>query len=57
MLELIGRIQQYAPPGSILIVEADEQFDFDMLLKDQTSSAAWDRRVYSPALVGIWRNG
>ncbi|HEX2474936.1 MAG TPA: RsmD family RNA methyltransferase [Lacipirellulaceae bacterium] len=57
MIELIGRIQQYAPPGSILIVEADEHFDFDSLLKDQMSMASWDRRVYSPALVGIWRNG
>ncbi len=56
MLELLGRIQQHAPPGSILIVEADEQFDFDSLLKDQTSNASWDRRVYSPAVVGIWRN-
>jgi 16S rRNA (guanine966-N2)-methyltransferase len=56
MFELIERVQQYAPPGSILIVEADEQFDFDSLLKDQTSSESWDRRVYSPAVVGIWRN-
>ena len=56
MLELLGRIQQYAPPGSILIVEADEQFDFDSLSQDPTSSASWDRRVYSPAVVGIWRN-
>jgi 16S rRNA (guanine966-N2)-methyltransferase len=57
MLDLIGRIQESAPPGSILIVEADEQFDFDMLIRDQTSRASWDRRVYSPAIVGIWRNG
>jgi 16S rRNA (guanine966-N2)-methyltransferase len=57
MLELIGRIQEYAPPGSILIVETDEEFEFDSLLQDQTSSAVWDRRVYPPAIVGIWRNG
>jgi 16S rRNA (guanine966-N2)-methyltransferase len=57
MLELIGRVQEYAPPGSILVLEADEQSDFDSLLQDQPSSADWDRRVYSPAVVGIWRNG
>ena len=57
MLDLIARIQEYAPSGSILIVEADEQFDFALLVKDQASSASWDRRVYSPAVVGIWRNG
>jgi 16S rRNA (guanine966-N2)-methyltransferase len=57
MIELIGRVQEYAPPASILIVEADERFDFDSLHKDQTASGSWDRREYSPAIVSIWRNG
>jgi 16S rRNA (guanine966-N2)-methyltransferase len=56
MIELVGRIQEYAPPGSILIVEADEQFDINALLQTPTPGASWDRRVYSPAVVGIWRN-
>lgn len=57
MIELIGRIQEFAPPDSILVLEADEQSDFDSLLQDQTSNGDWDRRVYAPAVVGIWRNG
>jgi hypothetical protein len=57
MIELIARVQEYAPPGSIVIVEADEQFDFDSLFQNQMSNTSWDRRVYLPAVVGIWRNG
>ena len=54
MLDLIGRIQSHAPTGSILIVEADEPFDFE-LLKGDPSDEQWDVRSYAPAIVGLWR--
>jgi 16S rRNA (guanine966-N2)-methyltransferase len=53
MLDLIAQIQRHAPPGSTLVVEADERFDFSPLIGD--NSAAWDRRTYPPAVIGIWR--
>jgi 16S rRNA (guanine966-N2)-methyltransferase len=53
MLDLIRRIQQHAPPGSILVLEADERLDFNRLMSDNLS--AWTLRVYSPAVIGIWR--
>ncbi|HEX5470794.1 MAG TPA: RsmD family RNA methyltransferase [Lacipirellulaceae bacterium] len=58
MLELIERIQEHAPGGSILIVEADESFDLELvrgntLIKDRGGN--WDVRVYAPAVVGVWR--
>lgn len=55
VLELIGRIQRHAPPGSILIVEADETFDFNQLASAGTMTGHCDVRSYSPAVVGIWR--
>jgi 16S rRNA (guanine966-N2)-methyltransferase len=56
MLELIGRIQTSTPPGSILIVEADEQFDFSDL-RDNPAAGRWQIRTYPPAVIGIWRGG
>jgi 16S rRNA (guanine966-N2)-methyltransferase len=55
MLDLIGRIQQYAPPGSILIVEANEALDFTRLRGALPASEGWDVRAYAPAIVGVWR--
>jgi 16S rRNA (guanine966-N2)-methyltransferase len=49
MLALIGDMMQYAPLGSIIVVEADERFDF------ATLSGDWDVRTYLPAVVGVWR--
>jgi 16S rRNA (guanine966-N2)-methyltransferase len=49
MLDLIGRLREHAPPGSILVVESDERFDFGQL------GEGWDVRPYPPAVVGIWR--
>jgi 16S rRNA (guanine966-N2)-methyltransferase len=49
MLELIASVQHYAPAGSVLVVEADERFGFDLL------AGNWDVRTYLPAVVGIWR--
>lgn len=57
MLDLIHRIQAHAPAETILIVEADEQLDFEMLRGGATSDEhdAWDVRGYAPAVVGVWR--
>jgi 16S rRNA (guanine966-N2)-methyltransferase len=57
MLDLIGRIQALAAPHSILIVEADEQFQFDLLRDagERSETSPWDVRSYAPALVGVWR--
>jgi 16S rRNA (guanine966-N2)-methyltransferase len=54
MLDLIHRIQQHAPAESIVIVEADEQFDFSTLARDSPGER-WNIRAYPPAVVGIWR--
>ena len=46
------------PPGSILIIEADEPFDFGVLQSSDSVQDvdAWDFLTYAPASVGIWRN-
>jgi 16S rRNA (guanine966-N2)-methyltransferase len=58
MLDLIGRIRDHAPAGSILLVEADEQFDFELLRGEAASDEyrAWDIRSYAPAVVGVRRD-
>jgi 16S rRNA (guanine966-N2)-methyltransferase len=56
MAELIGRIQSQAPAGTILVVEAEEPFDFNLLGDANTSiDVEWDVRAYPPAIVGLWR--
>jgi 16S rRNA (guanine966-N2)-methyltransferase len=58
MLGLIEEVMQHAPEESILVVEADERFDFSMLppaVDDDALSNDWDVRVYPPAVVGVWR--
>jgi 16S rRNA (guanine966-N2)-methyltransferase len=52
MLELIASVRQHAPAGSVLVVEADERFDFTLL---SGNGATWDIRTYPPAVVGLWR--
>jgi 16S rRNA (guanine966-N2)-methyltransferase len=49
MLELISRMWEAAPASSVLVVEADEQFDFATLPQRD----AWDVRAYPPAVVGV----
>jgi 16S rRNA (guanine966-N2)-methyltransferase len=58
MIDLIARIQRHAPRGSILVVEADANFDFQLLreLDGATADASWVMRNYAPAAVGVWRN-
>jgi 16S rRNA (guanine966-N2)-methyltransferase len=57
MLDLIQRIQQHAPGGSVLIVEADDHFDLELLRSSDPSidNESWDIRSYAPAVVGLWR--
>ena len=58
MLDLIRRIQEHAPADSILIVEAEEPFDFDVVRNAQSiagNAGDWDVRAYRPAVVGIWQ--
>jgi 16S rRNA (guanine966-N2)-methyltransferase len=53
MLELIRRIQEQAPANTILIVEADEAFEFSLLRGHAPEN--WDVRVYPPAVIGVCR--
>jgi 16S rRNA (guanine966-N2)-methyltransferase len=59
MFDLVQRIQQHAPVGSILIVEAEEPFDFRSLYDDDRGGELqqWDVRSYPPAVIGLWRKG
>jgi 16S rRNA (guanine966-N2)-methyltransferase len=60
MLDLIQRVQNHAPVGSILIAETDEAFDFQLLRSGQmgvAESGLWALRTYAPAVIGIWRGG
>jgi 16S rRNA (guanine(966)-N(2))-methyltransferase RsmD len=51
--DLIGRLLTAAPAKTIFVVEAIAAWDWNLLpLADQ-----WDVREYSPAIVGLLRNG
>ncbi len=50
MTSLIAELAAAAPKESILVVEADERFDFTRVF----DHAAWDIRSYPPAVVGIY---
>ncbi|MEX0642825.1 MAG: RsmD family RNA methyltransferase [Pirellulales bacterium] len=58
MLDLICRIQKYAPAGSAMVVEAEEGFDFEVMHREDAGgeSREWNIRSYPPAVVGIWRD-
>ena len=49
MLALIGALFEKAPPKSVFVVEADDQFDMGLL----PLAAEWDVRPYWPAVVAI----
>ena len=51
MLELVSGVMLAAPAESVVVVEADERFDFQKLPEPE----AWDVRTYPPAVVGIYR--
>lgn len=60
MLALVAALLECAPPGSLIVVEADERFDFEQLpggVKSERHGAGWDVRAYAPAVVGVWRSG
>jgi 16S rRNA (guanine966-N2)-methyltransferase len=50
MLELLAGLLAAAPWESMLVVEADERLDFQRL----PDAAAWDVRVYPPAVIGVY---
>jgi 16S rRNA (guanine(966)-N(2))-methyltransferase RsmD len=51
MLRLIQRWADIAPPGSQIVVEADERFDMTRL----PAADQWDVRQYLPAVVAVLR--
>ncbi|TWT88277.1 Ribosomal RNA small subunit methyltransferase D [Pseudobythopirellula maris] len=57
MLSLIFALEEHAPAGSMLVVEADKRFDFTQLghVRETRHDTGWDVRPYSPAVVGVWR--
>ena len=58
MLALVDRVADEAPAGSIMVVEADERFDFNRLPGGpigERRTDPWQVRTYPPAVVGIWR--
>ncbi|NOY30763.1 MAG: 16S rRNA (guanine(966)-N(2))-methyltransferase RsmD [Planctomycetes bacterium] len=66
MLELIEAILARMPVGSMMAVEADPRFDFELLpgsviqKKDRAPKKereGWDVRTYHPAVVGLRRKG
>jgi 16S rRNA (guanine966-N2)-methyltransferase len=56
MLDLLDRIRKAAPHDSILVVEAEVPFDFDLLRNTavEKENGDWDIREYRPAIIGIW---
>ena len=58
MLALIEALIANAPEGSLIVVEADERFDFAKLpgeVKRARGEDGWDVRLYPPAVVGVRR--
>jgi 16S rRNA (guanine(966)-N(2))-methyltransferase RsmD len=58
MVGLVAEVMQFAPEESIVIVEADERFDFSLLppaVSEDGISNDWDVRKYAPAVVGVWK--
>ncbi len=58
MLALVSAVLKHAPPGSMVVVESDERFDFNLLpggTVGDKRDADWQVRTYSPAVVGVWR--
>jgi 16S rRNA (guanine966-N2)-methyltransferase len=57
--EMTGMVEQlvrHAPVGSVLVVEADQRFDFNRLpggVQAERREPGWDVRGYSPAVVGL----
>lgn len=57
MITLIRNLAARVPDDSLLVVEADDRFDFAELpggIAESRKDAGWDIRTYSPAIVGLW---
>ncbi len=63
MFHLLGSVRQHAPASSVLVVEADERFDFGVLTASPSAmdpaglaadAAGWRVCAYPPAVIGIW---
>jgi 16S rRNA (guanine966-N2)-methyltransferase len=50
MLDLISGWVELGSPGSQIVVETDERFDFSSIIQPDK----WDVRTYPPAVVGIF---
>ena len=60
MLDLVSRLTDRAPAGTIILVEADERFDFGLFpegVAQERGDPGWQVRTYAPAVVGVWRKG
>jgi hypothetical protein len=58
MLALLGAVIDHAPADSLIVVEADQRFDFSQLpgsVRASRRDPGWDVREYPPAVVGVWR--
>ncbi len=53
MLALVETLLERARAGGVLVVEADERFDFGRLPRAED----WDIRTYPPAVVGVLQVG
>lgn len=51
MLQLVSHVLERLPPDSLVVVEADDNFDFAAL----PDAERWNVRAYSPAIIGIYR--
>ncbi len=51
MLQLIATVAALSPPGSMLIVESDANFDAALL----PACCSWDIRTYPPAVLAVGR--
>ncbi len=51
MLHLIARLADHCPPGSVMVVEADDRFDMALLPQPRR----WDIRPYPPAVIALLR--
>ena len=51
MMQLIGRLIDRCPPGSVIVVEADDRFAPVLLPQPQR----WDIRPYPPAVIALLR--
>ena len=63
MESLLEAFLEYAPKGSTLVVEMDDQFDVALLpnvwnkkIDGESQQAEWDIRTYYPAVVGVLRS-